>query len=138
MQFDDFHRDISKNLEDTTDKQLEVKDDEFIYLPNVIFEIDSLTYDQFKQVFSTIYNLGEYFSCNSSDQDALQKALYKFSKEKKEEKLRNISELSKEELDKIIHLYLNGYNSFYIANRYTISVDELDEVLSNIKNKKSN
>ena len=83
MQFDDFHRDISKNLKDTTYKQLEVKDDEFIYLPNIIFEIDSLTYDQFKQVFSTIYNLGEYFSCNCSDQDALQKALYKFSKEKK-------------------------------------------------------
>lgn len=51
--------------------------------------------------------------------------------------MRNISELSKEELDKIIHLYLNGYNSFYIANRYTISADELDEVLSGIKNKKS-
>ena len=60
-----------------------------------------------------------------------------FQKKRKENKLKNISELSKEELDKIIHLYLNGYNSFYIANRYTISADELDEVLSGIKNKKS-
>ena len=47
--------------------------------------------------------------------------------------MKKLTELNKEDIDKIIHLYLNGFDTNYIAERYDVSEVDLDQIFTDVR-----
>ena len=94
-------------------------------IPSVSLDLDNVEFDKFKKIYNYInsLNIRFTFSTPTDDPDMFCRVR---SGRAMSSTITLLSELSYEEINKILHLRKNGFNTEEIADRYNVDVDKLN------------